>query len=118
MSLDLYIEIKGFGIVVVVQVQHHGTFRKNRPMARLITIQRATLHRARDLAGGVTFLARKLQIPTNEVDDMLHGRAPIPNWVFLRAVDYVNEHETNPAGPLGSPPGMQAPHHKPEGSRE
>lgn len=78
-------------------------------MPRLITIQHATLHRARDLAGGVSFLARKLQVPPDELDDMLHGRSAIPSWIFLRAVDYVNEHETSSNGLPGSPPGTRSP---------
>jgi hypothetical protein len=72
---------------------------------RQISIQQATLYRARDLAGGVTHLSRALLVGMNELDDMLHDRMQIPNWLFLRAVDYVNENETHPDAPLGTPPG-------------
>jgi hypothetical protein len=65
------------------------------------------LHRARDVAGGVSYLSKTIQISAIDLDDMLHGRAAIPNWVFLRAVDYVNAHETSPEGPLGAPPGAK-----------
>jgi hypothetical protein len=72
---------------------------------RQISIQQATLYRARDLAGGVSYLSRALLIGANELDEMLHGRMQIPSWIFLRAVDYVNENETHPDAPLGAPPG-------------
>jgi hypothetical protein len=58
-----------------------------------VSVQAALLRRARDLAGGVSLLARVLQVSANELDDMLHGKTPIPTWLFLRGVDYVNEVE-------------------------
>jgi hypothetical protein len=51
------------------------------------------LRRARDLAGGVSLLGRVLQVSADALDDMLHGKSPIPTWLFLRAVDYVNDAE-------------------------
>jgi hypothetical protein len=58
-----------------------------------ISVQASLLRRARDLAGGVSLLAKALQVSAYDLDDMLHGKAPIPTWLFLRAVDYVNEAE-------------------------
>lgn len=109
--LDLYKGIKDFGIDLVTGLrQYPDLFCNDRPlMAREISLQRAVLHRARDLSGGVSNLSKHIQISSNDLDDMLHDRAPIPNWVFLRAVDYVNEHETSASGPLGAPPGVKPP---------
>jgi hypothetical protein len=47
------------------------------------------------MAGGVSLLARELQLPAITLDDMLQGRAPVPTWLFLRAVDYVNDVQGN-----------------------
>jgi hypothetical protein len=67
------------------------------------TVQQVALRYARDLAGGVTFLARLIRIPTLNLDEMLHGREAIPNWVFLRVVDFINETEAKGAKPPGLP---------------
>jgi hypothetical protein len=48
----------------------------------------AMLKKARDVAGGVTFLARKVEVSTDYLEAMLHQREEIPRWVFLRLVDY------------------------------
>jgi hypothetical protein len=58
-----------------------------------VSVQAGLLRRARDLAGGVSLLARALQVSANDLDEMLHGKAPVPAWLFLRAVDYVNDLE-------------------------
>jgi hypothetical protein len=58
-----------------------------------ISVQAGLLRRARDLAGGVSLLARALQVSADDLDDMLHAKTPVPTWLFLRAVDYVNEKE-------------------------
>ncbi len=72
-------------------------------MPKFLTLQHAALRRARDLAGGVSYLAKHLHLTANDLDDMLHGREPIPTWVFLRAVDFVNEAESRGAPPPGFP---------------
>ena len=63
------------------------------------SLQQAALKRARDIAGGVTFLGRAIQIPADALDAMIHGRAAIPTWLFLRVVDYVNEAEAKGMAP-------------------
>jgi hypothetical protein len=67
------------------------------------SIQQATLEHARDLAGGVTFLARKLGVGVHSLDAMLVGNEEIPGWVFLRAVDYINDPQMADAVPPGLP---------------
>jgi hypothetical protein len=78
-------------------------------MSRKSSIQVAALRRARDLAGGVSYLARKLGIGANALDDMLHDKEPVPSWVFLRAVDFINEAATSGATPPGFPEDWQEP---------
>ena len=68
-------------------------------MSKSFTLQHAALRRARDLAGGVSYLARQLHLTANDLDDMLHEREPIPAWVFLRCVDFVNEAESRNTPP-------------------
>ena len=46
-----------------------------------------TLRRARDVFGGVSLLARRLGVPPDDLDAMLHRRAPIPTLVLIRVVD-------------------------------
>jgi hypothetical protein len=67
------------------------------------SLQVAALGRARDLAGGVSYLARKLGIGANALDNMLHEKEPVPSWVFLRAIDFINEAETAGRTPPGFP---------------
>lgn len=67
-------------------------------------VQLAVLRRARDLAGGVTLLARRIRVGANPLDAMLHGHASIPDSVFLRALDFLNEAEASGAIPEGFPP--------------
>ena len=68
------------------------------------SLQRAALHVARDLAGGVTYLARKLGVGVNSLDEMLHGKTEVASWVFLRAVDFINEERDESYIPPGFPP--------------
>ena len=70
-------------------------------------LQQAVLAHARDLAGGVTYLARKIGVGTDLLDAMLHGAEAIPSWVFLRAVDFVNEAREQQAIPRGFPDNWQ-----------
>jgi DNA-binding transcriptional regulator YiaG len=62
-------------------------------MAR-ITVQQRTLRRAREIAGGSDpQLARALLVPLSSLNRWLEGKERPPAWVFLRAVDIVNEGE-------------------------
>jgi hypothetical protein len=67
------------------------------------SLQIVALERARDLAGGVSYLARRLGVGVNALDDMVHGKEPVPSWIFLRAVDFINDAETRGATPPGFP---------------
>lgn len=71
------------------------------------SVQQALLERAFTLAGGVSYLARKLGIGVNSLDAMLKGDEPIPTWVFMRAVDIVNEAEDSGEPPPGFPADWQ-----------
>jgi hypothetical protein len=56
-----------------------------------VSLQEAILRRARDLAGGVSYLAKHLSVSADELDAMLHGQVAIPSWLVLRTIDFVNE---------------------------
>jgi hypothetical protein len=43
------------------------------------------------MADGIAALGRWLGVGANQLLPMLDGTAPIPVWVFLRAVDFINE---------------------------
>jgi len=67
------------------------------------SLQQATLRRAMTLAGGVSFLSHELGITANDLDAMLQQREPVPHWVFLRAIDYLNEADSRQEPPRGFP---------------
>jgi CheY-like chemotaxis protein len=67
------------------------------------TVRQATLRRARDLAGGVSFLGRQMGVGVNALDAMLWGREEIPGWVFLRAAEFVADAEAGNVVPPGFP---------------
>jgi hypothetical protein len=69
------------------------------------SIRQAALKRARDLAGGVSYLGRKLGVGADALDAMMQGREPVPSWVFLRAVDFINDAESRGMPPPGMPAG-------------
>jgi CheY-like chemotaxis protein len=73
------------------------------------TVRQATLRRARDLAGGVSYLGRKLGIGVNSLDGMIHGNQDIPQWVFLQAAEFVADAETARETPPGFPPDWDTP---------
>jgi hypothetical protein len=52
-----------------------------------------TLVRACALAGDETVLARALRVPVPALVDWLLGQQPVPDEVFLKAVDYVLVHQ-------------------------
>lgn len=67
------------------------------------TVQQATLRRARDLAGGVTYLGRKLGVGVNALDAMLCGKEETPQWIFLKAAEFVARSEEAKVTPPGFP---------------
>ena len=67
------------------------------------TVHQATLRRARDLAGGVSFLGRRLGIGVNSLDAMIHGNQETPQWVFLQAAQFVADAEAARETPPGFP---------------
>ena len=71
------------------------------------SVQEAVLRRARDLAGGVSYLAKHLHVSAADLDAMLHGVETIPSWVVLRAMDFINEAESRGITPPGFPPDWQ-----------
>ncbi len=71
------------------------------------SLQQVALRRARDLAGGVSYLSHKLGVSAHDLDAMMHGTEGIPTWVFLRAVDFINEAESQNTPPPGLPEGWQ-----------
>lgn len=71
------------------------------------TLQVAALEFARDLAGGVSYLARRLGLNSGTVDSMLYGEAEIPTWVFLRTVEFINEAKESGKPPPGFPEDWQ-----------
>jgi hypothetical protein len=73
------------------------------------SVQQATLRRARDLAGGVTFLERKLGVGAQSLDAMIQGKVAVPNWIFIRAVDFINDTEGSKILPPGLPNDWQDP---------
>lgn len=71
------------------------------------TLQQLALRRARDLAGGVSYLSQKVGVGAHDLDAMLHGAAKIPTWVFLRTVDFINDAESASIPPRGFPENWQ-----------
>ena len=71
------------------------------------SLQEAILRRASDLAGGVSYLAKHLQVSATDLDAMMHGAEAIPSWVTLRAMDFVNEAESRGITPPGYPADWQ-----------
>lgn len=61
-------------------------------MAR-IPVQRRALEKARTIVGGLDKLAAAFRLPAGELQRLLDGAEEIPSWVFLRAVDVINEFE-------------------------
>jgi hypothetical protein len=50
-----------------------------------------TLRRAARLLGGVDALARELKVSTWRLEAWLNGQEPVPDDVFLRAVDLIED---------------------------
>ena len=66
-------------------------------------IRIGALKRARDLAGGVSFLARRLGVGVNALDAMIQGHEAVPAWVFIKAVDFIQHADDTAATPPGFP---------------
>lgn len=67
------------------------------------TARQATLRRARDLAGGVSFLGRQLGVGVNALDAMLWGTEEVPTGVFLKAAEFIAGAEEAGSVPPGFP---------------
>jgi DNA-binding transcriptional regulator YdaS (Cro superfamily) len=52
-----------------------------------------TLRRAGEIAGGMEALALRLKVSPTRLALWLAGEAPLPQAIFLRAIDIVLEHE-------------------------
>lgn len=68
----------------------------------------AALKRARDLAGGVSYLARRLGVGVDSLDAMIQGREEMPAWVFIHAVDFIQQADEAGAVPPGFPPNWES----------
>ncbi|HVL36989.1 MAG TPA: hypothetical protein VM489_15075 [Burkholderiales bacterium] len=56
-----------------------------------LTVEQRTLCRAQSLLGSTGTLARVLAVRVELLEQWLKGLQPVPGWVFLRAVDIVND---------------------------
>lgn len=66
------------------------------------------LKRARDLAGGVSFLARRLGVGAGALDSMIQGHEEVPAWVFIKVVDFIRHADETAAIPPGFPPDWES----------
>lgn len=83
---------------------------RSEPMWVGETKEQATLRRARDLAGGVSYLAHQLGVGSSLLDLMMAGVIQTPDWVFERAAAVVAEAERDNAPPRGLPEDWNSPH--------
>jgi hypothetical protein len=56
------------------------------------SVQSRTLHRACLIVGGAEQLAKQLEISTPDIERWLRGEEPVPERVFLHAVEIVLLH--------------------------
>jgi hypothetical protein len=98
---------RGAACKVFTDLAGHRIFWNIRAQVRPKTLQQAALLRARDLAGGVSYLGRHLGIGAAALDAMLACTEEIPTWVFLRVVDYINDAEASGTTPPGFPANWQ-----------
>jgi hypothetical protein len=59
------------------------------------TVHARTLRRAAEIVGGVEELAAQLDVPSGDIAEWTQGTKPVPQEVFLRAVDIVTAHQVN-----------------------
>ena len=52
-------------------------------------LRMTVLRRAADIAGGSSALQQRLQVEQHALELWLSGRATVPEWVFVAAVDVV-----------------------------
>lgn len=67
------------------------------------TVQQVAVRRARDFAGGVTYLSHHVGVTAHDLDDFIHGKAPVPQWLFFRVIDFLNDIESRKTPPPGFP---------------
>lgn len=53
-------------------------------------VRKQALRQAQDLLGGPGGLLEAFTVNPAELEQWLHGRAEVPAWVFLRALDIVH----------------------------
>ena len=61
----------------------------------MATVRAQTLRRAAEIAGGLSRLSAHLRVPERALEVWLTGTQPIPEEVFLRAVDIVTANQIN-----------------------
>jgi len=57
------------------------------------SVQVATLKWGVQVAGSIFELARRVGLADSSIRAFLDGSERMPNWVFLRLVDYVNDEQ-------------------------
>lgn len=63
---------------------------------RRTAVRQEALRQASDLLGGPSALVRAFAVDASELERWLRGKADIPAWVYLRAIEIL--HEEQPAG--------------------
>ncbi len=71
-------------------------------------VRTGALKRARDLAGGVSYLARRLGVGASSLDAMIQGYEEVPAWVFIKSVDFIREADEAGVIPPGFPPNWES----------
>jgi hypothetical protein len=59
------------------------------------SVQSRTLHRACLIVGGAEVLAKRLEVSTAHIEKWLRGEEPVPERVFLHAVEVVLLHASS-----------------------
>ena len=71
------------------------------------TVYLRTLKRAAEIAGGVEQLGAELGVRSDDLAYWLQGTKPVPQEIFLRAVDMVVAHDVTQIS--GKHPSVEAP---------
>ena len=66
-------------------------------MVRATTVRKQALRQAQDLLGGPGGLLEAFTVNPAELDRWLQGKAEVPAWVFLRALDIVHARDDGQA---------------------
>ena len=76
-----------------IEMQHRfeatGTELASRCDAMDRELRMTVLRRAADITGGSSALQQRLDVEQHALELWLSGRATVPEWVFMRAVDLV-----------------------------